>query len=756
MSQDHSQNMDSVIDELLDRWEECQERGETISPEELCRDQPELLQEVRSRIVRLAEIDGWIGPGIDADNWIPGELPMHSQIRQLKFLQRGGLGAVYVGEDSANRRKVAVKFLHRHLAADTFCRNRFLLEAEVTARLEHPGVIPLYGVGQTADGYAFYAMRFIDGYSMEESVQQLHHDSSKSSADLLENDRRYRQLLNHFASVCKTIAYAHNRGIVHRDIKPANVMLGRYGETIVVDWGLAVPVVRDEPFRQSGEKTLMPVRNGDSSSSDQGGGTPVYMSPEQTSKLAPTPASDIYSLGATLFKILTGQPPVEGDSIALIKENVIAGRIRSAQLLRPSVPPPLASIAAKAMSLLPSDRYTTALELAEDVEAYLADEPVTAHREQPLARLTRLSRRHRAATQIAMIALALGSVLATFSFLTLGVYATRERFARKNAQTAQLSADQARQHAERLRRESLALSARFLANSLANEIDLRWRILQAEAASPMLRQTLIELNRLTVDAEPDPNRTDGGLNLTELEPQRTALQNWLWSRWSEHRQAVKTESWFVVGRDGTQLARVRPGNSIGLNFRHRDYFHGRGSDLDPQLMTDSPQPLPDRVVHISQVFESTNTRTLMVVFSVPIFDDSADLVDSPRIGVVGMSVELGDFAMNENSWLIDMRPGQFSQRRGLLLQHPKLDKLGKNDQLPHLSDAWVRDALELRRRRLAQPQVTSSPNPDQTVMRLNDPIEQTETTVAIEPVIIRGRPAEIADTGWIVAVSEAE
>lgn len=755
MSQDRSQNAESVINELLDRWEECQERGEKISPEELCREQPELLNEVRSRIARLAEIDGWIGKGADLPDWVPGDLPMQTHIRQLQFLQRGGLGTVYVGEDSNNQRKVAVKFLHRHLAADAFCHKRFLLEAEVTARLEHPGVIPLYGVGQTLDGYAFYAMRFIDGHSMEELIQHLHQDFSESSTDSLESDRRYRQLLNHFVSVCKTIAYAHNRGIVHRDIKPANVMLGRYGETIVVDWGLAVPVVRDEPFRQSGEKTLMPARSGDSRS-DQGGGTPAYMSPEQASKSPPTPASDVYSLGATLFKILTGQPPVEGDSIATIKENVIAGRVRPAPQLRPSVPLPLAAIASKAMSLLPTDRYTTALELAEDVEAYLADEPVMAHREPPLARLARLSRRHRSATQVAIIALAVGSVLATFSFLTLGAYATRERFARKNAQTAQRSADQARQHAERLRRESLAHSARFLANSLANEIDLRWRILQAEAASPTLRQTLIELNRLTVNAAPDANRDDGGLNLAELEPQRTVLQNWLWARFNEHRQAVKTESWFVVGSDGTQLARVRPGTSIGLNFRHRDYFHGRGSDLDPQNMVDEPQPLPDRVVHISEVFESTNTHTLMVVFSVPIFDESTDQVNHPRIGVMGMSVELGHFAMNENTWLIDMRPGQFSQQRGLLLQHPKLNKLGKNDQLPRLSDGWVQDALKLRRTRLAQTDVTASPDPDQTVMRLNDPFDQTETIVAIEPVIIRGRPAEIADTGWIVAVSEAE
>ena len=749
----------AVMEDLLDRWEEARENGRTISPEELCGSYPDLLPEVRRRIGQLVAIDDRIGKGLESQHLAGTKLPVQTSIEELEFLQRGGLGAVYVGEDMSAHRRVAVKFLHDHLASDPMCRERFLLEAEVTARLEHPGVIPLYGIGENEKGDPFYAMRFIDGHSMDELIDRLHDRDDPESTKPVEQDRRYRKLLNDFVSVCKTIAYAHNRGIVHRDIKPANVMLGKYGETIVVDWGLAVPVIRDEPFRQSGEKTLMPAQTGDSSTSGHGAGTPVYMSPEQASKLAPTPASDIYSLGATLYKILCGKTAVDGSSVVEIKEKVIDGRITPIREVRPEVPAALAAIAQKAMASRPNRRYATALELADDVEAFLADESVTAHQEKWHARLLRMARRNRSATRTAVIAVIVGAVLGTFAFLTLGAYATRETLMRKDAQVAQeqaqLAQEQAREaqaRAEQLRDESLAASAQFLAKSIGNEIDLRWRILEAEASSARLRELMLALRDAGTKTPRDESRDDDAVDLSAM-PESAALQAWLQTRYINNREAVKTDSWFAQAEDGTQLARVPWGESIGRNYAHRDYFNGIGYDLLPEdvaAMSDPPGPLADRVVHMSAVYESTNTRTLKVTFSVPVYDAERNQSNPKKIGVIGMSVELGDFAMDPTTWLIDTRTDQIDHQRGLLLQHPELGQRSGDDELFHVSADLVAEILELRRERLR-----SEPLTVKGVTRtIADPVDGSSRKVAIEPVVIRGRPAAIADTGWIVVVAE--
>ncbi|TWT70769.1 serine/threonine protein kinase [Crateriforma conspicua] len=759
-SENDDESRQQVIDELLDVWEEAQENGTDLSVEELCRSHPDLIAEVRDKIARLAEIDGRIGQGMPMSDWSDATLPVRTTIEELEFLQRGGLGAVYVGEDMTAHRRVAVKFLHKHLVADEVCRERFLLEAEVTARLEHPGVIPLYGVGRTTDGDPFYAMRFIDGQSMDDLIASLHSRDDESKTNPLETDRRYRLLLNHFVSVCKTVAYAHNRGIVHRDIKPANVMLGKYGETIVVDWGLAIPVVRDEPFRQSGENTLMPVQSGDSSTSGLGAGTPVYMSPEQASKLAPTPASDIYSLGATLYKILCGTTPVDGESVVEIKEKVIDGRIRPVKDVRGAVPAALAAIAHKAMSLQPADRYPTALKMAEDVEAFLADDPVSAHRETWFGRLFRLARRHRVATQIALIALVLFGVFSAFAFLTLGAYATRETFARKDAEAAERLADEARNNAEQSRnnaeqsrRASLGASAQFLAQSIGNQIDLRWRILESEASSGVLRDLVVELNRKIETASPDSERGAGAVVLQDLAPEQPELQNWLQDRFIEHQNAVKTESWYVQSVQGIQIARVKREPSIGRSYRHRDYFHGLGYDLTPEEAR-NVGPLAGRIVHMCAAYKSTNSHTLKVAFAVPIYDGPAEQTDRRRIGVIGMAVELGDFAMRDNTWLVDTRVDQYQKRRGLLLQHPELGLQNEDDPPRYMEDAWVQQALRGRRIRMRDLDRGNSHDQEVMVTEVADPIDGRPRVVATEPVIIHGRPDDVADTGWIVVVSD--
>ena len=179
------------------------------------------------------------------------------RFRVLRPHAKGGLGAVFVALDEELHREVALKQILDKYADDPVSRARFLLEAEVTGGLEHPGIVPVYGLGTYGDGRPYYAMRFIRGDSLKDAIAAFHADPSlkgdpgRRSLDL-------RKLLRRFLDVCNAIEYAHQRGVLHRDLKPGNVMVGKYGETLVVDWGLAKAVGRSDPGAAVGERTLVP------------------------------------------------------------------------------------------------------------------------------------------------------------------------------------------------------------------------------------------------------------------------------------------------------------------------------------------------------------------------------------------------------------------------------------------------------------------------------------------------------------------
>ena len=310
-----------------------------------------------------------------------------------------------MASDEELHREVALKEIQQQFASDPDSRARFIQEAEITGGLEHPGIVPVYGLGQYDDGRPFYAMRFVRGDSLKEAVRR-YHDSRRAGSNVSTAMLAFRQLLGRFVDVCNAVEYAHSRGVLHRDLKPGNIMLGKYGETLVVDWGLAKIVGRKETHATSAEHTLKPSSGGGSSPTHFGAavGTPGFMSPEQAEGRLDQlgPASDVYSLGATLYHVLAGKVPFGGNDVEDVLRRVQVGDFPTPRSLDPAIPRPLEAICLKAMARKPRDRYASPRELADDVERWLADEPVTAYQDPPVARASRWARRHKVAVAATM------------------------------------------------------------------------------------------------------------------------------------------------------------------------------------------------------------------------------------------------------------------------------------------------------------------------------------------------------------------
>ena len=309
------------------------------------------------------------------------------------------MGVIWRAQDQELGREVAVKQLKPELLADRRTQARFVAEARLTAQLEHPGIVPIYDLGHLDSAEPYYTMKLVRGRTLAEEVARLH-------AQVAGNERQVEQLrlLTAFLAVTRAMAFAHARGIIHRDLKPDNIILGDYGETLILDWGLAKIV-----DQEAAPMTAASLYPDDLQVTQRGAllGTPVYMSPEQMAgKIDELDARiDVYALGAILYQMLTGRRPFEAATFAQLQRQILESRPVPPRSLQPAIPQALQAICLKAMSRRPEDRYASAAELAADLECHLADEPVTAYPEPIRLRLARWSRRHRVLVTSAGVAL---------------------------------------------------------------------------------------------------------------------------------------------------------------------------------------------------------------------------------------------------------------------------------------------------------------------------------------------------------------
>jgi tetratricopeptide (TPR) repeat protein/tRNA A-37 threonylcarbamoyl transferase component Bud32 len=335
--------------------------------------------------------------------------PVAIRYRKIRDHAKGGLGIVYVAQDEELKREVALKEIQDHYADDNDKRARFIKEAEITGGLAHPGIVPVYGLGTYADGRPYYAMRFIKGNSLKDAIAEFH-ANLELKKDHGARALALQKLLRRFLDVCNAVGYAHSRGVLHRDLKPANVMIGDYGETLVVDWGLAKAVGRSDPdsYGLSPESAALDTPSRATAQTMPGSviGTPAYMSPEQAAGrldlLGAT--SDVYSLGATLYTLLTGSVPFEGSDIREILGKVKRGEFRRPREQSPWLDPALEAICLKAMATRSDARYPSTKALSEDIERSIADEPVSAYPEPWSKKSQRFVRRHRTLVATSLVA----------------------------------------------------------------------------------------------------------------------------------------------------------------------------------------------------------------------------------------------------------------------------------------------------------------------------------------------------------------
>lgn len=337
--------------------------------------------------------------------------PKAERYQHLREIARGGLGRILAAEDQELGRPVALKELIRDSPGN---RARFLREIRFTARLQHPSIIPFYDAVIGNDGVLRYAMKLVTGTTLADAIAATNGIEERIA------------LLPHILAVADAVAYAHDRGVIHRDIKPQNVLIGRFGETLLIDWGVAKDLGDAEDAKG------VEAESEDAGLTRMGAvvGTPAYMAPEQARGEPADRRSDVYALGATLYHLLAGHPPFGLDAGSTM-DALRAGRPPApVETQVPEVPPDLASIVHRAMAFAPEARYVSGQALRQDLQRFMTGQLVAAQRYTPADLLRRWLHRHRAILSVVGVA----ALLVIGSAIIATVRVVEERNIARNAQ----------------------------------------------------------------------------------------------------------------------------------------------------------------------------------------------------------------------------------------------------------------------------------------------------------------------------------
>ncbi|MGL6195390.1 MAG: serine/threonine protein kinase, partial [Thermoguttaceae bacterium] len=382
---------------------------------------------------------------------------------------KGGMGQVYIAYDQFLKREVALKELFRDSTQDETIVHRFIVEAEITAQLEHPGIVPIHSLGLDINGNPYYTMKLIHGKTLQEAIKQYFRNPSESEL---------KRLVRRFVSVCQTMAYVHKRGVIHRDLKPANIMLSEQGESLIMDWGIAKTFSLE---RETGV-SLSPGTDAPSGSSPGTAapnltivgtvvGTPAYMSPEQASPDSSEvgPLSDIFSLGAILFYMLTGRNAYTGKSSQEILTKVITAAPPKPSDVAKNIPPGLEAICLKAMARQQQNRYQSASELVADLCNWLDGEPISAMKESLSERTWRFIRKHQQISLGLFLVIFLVFAAIAVSLLVVDRNIVRERISKENAEIVATHITEYEKQIESTR--DLAREARLKSDEYKDELD---------------------------------------------------------------------------------------------------------------------------------------------------------------------------------------------------------------------------------------------------------------------------------------------
>lgn len=472
---------------------------------------------------------------------------------------RGGFGLVWLARDMALEREVALKQLNPDLVRDEGMRRRFVTEARIAAQLEHPGIVPVYEVLDAEGLRPAYVMKMVKGETLGQVIHRFHRQAGPDSARRVERIR----LINAFLSVARAVAFVHSRGVIHRDLKPENILCGTYGETVILDWGLAKVLSRD---RLEPGETGPAIQHAGSPALTRDGavvGTPAYMAPEQAEGRLDEvdERSDVHGLGAILYELLTGKPPYSGRDSAEVLLCAATAKVIPPRTLRSDVPRALESICLKALALKKSDRYSGAEELVRDVERFLADEPVLAHRESWFDRGLRWLRRHRSAALAGSVALLLVAVVSVLAAFLIEAHRQEAVDAERKARAEQERAVAA----EGMTREEQQRTAQAL-----------------EHVEALLYHSNLTLASVEARRNPGPLAAD----LLDACPER--LRNWEWHF---------ARSLFAAGR----LSIKAPGGQVLQVVFHPDGRRlaaiVRGTETGPAFPGDSPQRSGEAVLY---------------------------------------------------------------------------------------------------------------------------------------------------------------